>query len=50
MERVGARFEDLARGVLDECYADDADRARKILRVKLQQFRLVCVCVLKFFV
>lgn len=41
MERMSKKFETLALGVLDECHLDDSDRARKILRVKLNHFRLV---------
>jgi hypothetical protein len=41
MEAVSRKFETLARGVLDECHRENADRASKILRVKMDNFRLL---------
>ncbi len=41
METVSRKFETLARGVLDECHRENADRASKILRVRMDNFRLL---------
>lgn len=41
MEHIARLFEELARGVLEECHKEDAEKARDILRVDLNQFRLV---------